>query len=76
VGEWHWDFRINPAFRWWCQDASPTCGSGRHRSKDDVPDRLCHCDRLAGSPRPLFGPSCGSNQPCRATALPTPLPDS
>jgi hypothetical protein len=21
VGEWHWGCRINPAFRWWCQDA-------------------------------------------------------
>jgi hypothetical protein len=19
--EWHWGCRINPAFRWWCQDA-------------------------------------------------------
>ncbi|MGO8930063.1 MAG: hypothetical protein ACLQU3_24610 [Limisphaerales bacterium] len=21
AGEWHWGCRINPAFRWWCQDA-------------------------------------------------------
>ena len=23
AGEWHWGCRINPAFRWWCQDAPP-----------------------------------------------------
>ena len=21
AGEWHWGCRMNPAFRWWCQDA-------------------------------------------------------
>jgi hypothetical protein len=21
VGEWRWGCRMNPAFRWWCQDA-------------------------------------------------------
>jgi hypothetical protein len=21
AGEWHWGCRVNPAFRWWCQDA-------------------------------------------------------
>ena len=26
AGEWHWGCRINPAFRWWCQDA-PVAGS-------------------------------------------------
>jgi hypothetical protein len=22
AGEWHWGCRMNPAFRWWCQDAA------------------------------------------------------
>ncbi len=26
AGEWHWGCRMNPAFRWWCQDA-PTCAT-------------------------------------------------
>jgi hypothetical protein len=21
AGKWHWGCRMNPAFRWWCQDA-------------------------------------------------------
>ena len=29
AGEWHWGCRMNPAFRWWCQEApvfdAPAC---------------------------------------------------